>query len=309
MTEVTTLRLGHGLDPTHPVHLAMEYMAEEVQKNSKGKMHLKIYPSNQLGDERECLELLQIGSLDITKVSAAVMENFVPAYKAFGMPYLFSDKDHKWRVLQGEIGESVLAEGDEYFLRGLGFYDAGSRSFYSQNKLIKTPKDLEGMKIRVMESQTAIDMVKVLGGSPTPISFGELYTALQQNTVDGAENNPPSFESSGHYEVCKYYTLDEHSTIPDVLVIGTHTWKKLSTQERKWLTDAVAASVEYQKKLWAEREEKSLQKIKAAGVEVYYPDKAPFRALVQPMYKRYAQEEPEIYEVIEKILAITGDEN
>ncbi len=272
------LRLAHGLDTNHPVHLAMTDLGKQLEIASKGKLTVKIYPSGQLGAERECLELLQIGSLDITKVSAAVLENFVPEYKVLSVPYLFRDKAHSHAVYDSPVGRQFLEKGEDYKLRGLCFYDAGSRSFYTKNKPIETPEDLKGMKIRVQKSNMAVSMVQQLGGSPTPISWGELYTALQQGVVDGAENNLPSFHTSKHYEVCNYYSFDEHTAVPDVLLVGTETWKRLSENERKWLQQAANASVIYQRKLWAEAEAEALKVITEAGVKINYPNKALFAA-------------------------------
>ena len=191
--EVEVLRLAHGLDVSHTVHRSMEFMAQQLDSLSEGKLKIQIYPSQQLGTERECLELLQIGSLDITKVSAAVLENFAPKLKVLSLPYIFTSKEHQFRVLDGPVGKELLAASRPFKLEGLCFYDAGSRSFYTIDKPLNTPEDLSGLKIRVQESATAIGMVQALGGSPTPISWGDLYTALQQGVVDGAENNPPSF--------------------------------------------------------------------------------------------------------------------
>ena len=162
----------------------------------------------------------------------------------------------------------------------MGYYDSGSRSFYTIDKSLVGPDDLDGLKIRVMESQTAIDMVKSLGGSPTPISWGELYTALQQGVVDGAENNPPSFYLSRHYEVCKYYVLDEHTTVPDVVLMSTHLWNSLSSQEQDWIQKAIDLSVIEQRRLWLESERESLEAVQAAGVQVSYPDKTLFSETV-----------------------------
>ncbi|WP_299014590.1 TRAP transporter substrate-binding protein [uncultured Polaribacter sp.] len=275
-SNVKTIRLGHALDTQHPVHKAMVILGEELNKQSQGKLKLNIYPSGQLGGERECLELLQIGSLDITKVSAAVLENFIPEYKVFSVPYMFRDKAHTFSVFDSEIGESLLLKGEKFRLRGLTFYDAGSRSFYMKEAPIKTPADLKGKKIRVQKSNMAVAMVNDLGGSPTPISWGELYTALQQGVVDGAENNPPSFYTSKHYEVCKFYSLDEHTAVPDVLLIGTDTWKRLNEEEKSWVKAAVKVSTEAQRKLWAASEKESIAAVKAAGVQVVYPEKKPF---------------------------------
>lgn len=271
-----TLRLGHSLDTQHPVHKAMVILGQELEKQSEGKLKLNIYPSGQLGGERECLELLQIGSLDITKVSAAVLENFIPEYKVFSVPYMFRDKAHTFSVFDSKIGESLLLKGEKFRLRGLTFYDAGSRSFYMKEAPVQYPSDLVGKKIRVQKSNMAVAMVNELGGSPTPISWGELYTALQQGVVDGAENNPPSFYTSKHYEVCKFYSLDEHTAVPDVLLIGTDTWNRLNSQEKEWLKKAVDVSTIAQRKLWSDSEKESLAAVKKAGVQVVYPDKKPF---------------------------------
>ncbi|SDS65371.1 tripartite ATP-independent transporter solute receptor, DctP family [Gramella sp. MAR_2010_147] len=301
-SDTRIIKLGHGLDTSHPVHKAMTFMGERVKKKSGGRMQIDIYPNQQLGSERECLELLQIGSLGMTKVSTGVMENFAPGLKVFGLPFLFRDREHRFNVLEGEIGEAFLNSSLDKRLKGLTFYDAGSRSFYSKTP-IESPEDLEGLKIRVMESQTAINMVKNLGGSPTPIAWGELYTALQQGIVDGAENNLPSFHLSRHYEVCKYFLVDEHTALPDELVIGTPVWNKLSAEEKQWLKEAAMESSEYQKKLWREAELEALEKIKEAGVTVIEADKEQFRSMVRPMYDEFGLD-PEMKNIIEEIQAV-----
>lgn len=300
-SDVKVLRLGHGLDTTHPVHKAMEYMARQVEKKSDGKLKIRIYPSQQLGSERELLELLQIGSLDMSKVSAAVLENFAPQISVYSLPYLFRNDKHRFAVLDGKIGRQLLLQPQKYRLRGLTYYDAGYRSFYTKNTPIHSPKDLQGLKIRVQESAMAVALVNHLGASPTPISWGELYSALQQGIVDGAENNPPSFYSSKHYEVCKYFSLDEHTAIPDVLLMGTQTWNKLTSQQQQWIEEAARASTIYQRKLWDKATKKALIKVKQAGVEIIRPDKAPFRKLTQPIYEQLKKNNPELYKLAERI--------
>ncbi len=294
------IRLGHGLNTGHSVHQGMIFFGEKLEQISGGKFKVQIYPSQQLGTERQCLELLQIGSLDMTKVSAGVLENFSPSIKVFGLPYLFRDKEHAFRVLDGPVGEELLNGTEKYWLKGLGYYDSGSRSFYTIDKPIENPNDLEGLKIRVMESQTAIDMVKSFGGSPTPISWGELYTALQQGVVDGAENNPPSFYLSRHYEVCKYYIIDEHTVLPDVVLMSTHLWNDLSNQEQEWIQKAMDLSVVEQRRLWLKSELESLEAVKAAGVQVSYPDKSNFAEMSRSVFDQYSQD-PLIKSFIDKI--------
>lgn len=298
--ETKVLRLAHNLNINHPVHKAMEFLSENLEQKSGGKLKIQIYPSGQLGAERECLELLQIGSLDITKVSAAVLENFIDEYKVFSIPYLFRDRAHAFKVYDGEIGNSFLKKGDKFKLRGLTFYDAGSRSFYTKEKPINSPSDLNGLKIRVQKSNVAIAMINALGGAPTPISYGELYTALQQGVVDGAENNLPSFYNSKHYEICKSFSLDEHASVPDVLLIGLDTWNKLNKQEKKWLTEAATASKIEQRKLWAASEIEALENIKKAGVKIIKPDKKSFEEITAGIINLYS-DSPEIPVIFNQI--------
>ena len=275
-------------------------MDSVLRVKSNGKMKIQIYPSEQLGTERQCLELLQIGSLDMTKVSAGSLENFSPNIKVFGLPFLFRDRQHSYSVLDGPIGRDLLYGTEKYWLKGLAYYDAGARSFYTKEKKINSPEDLDGLKIRVMESKTAFDMVKALGGSPTPISFGELYTSLQQGVVDGAENNPPSFYLSRHYEVCKYYTLDEHTILPDVLLMSTHIWDSFSDKERGWLSQAVKESITEQRKLWTKSEKQSLDAVKEAGVEIIIPDKTLFSKKSKKILESYKEDEV-LYDFINRI--------
>jgi tripartite ATP-independent transporter DctP family solute receptor len=296
----TVLKLAHNLDPSHPVHSAMVFMADRCEEISGGEMTIEIYPSGQLGSEQQCVELLQIGSLAITKVSAAVMESFTEDFKVLGLPYVFRSKEHSFNVLDGEIGKQLLLSTEPFWIRGLCFYDAGSRSFYTIDKPVNHPDDLKGLKIRVMKSITAMEMVKAQGGSPTPISWGELYTALQSGVVDGAENNPPSFYTSHHYEVCKYYSLNEHTMVPDVLIVSQKVWKKLTEQEKKWLQQAANESVTVQRKLWAESEIESLKIVQEAGVTVTYPDKEPFAKKVTELLDSYRDNE-KIYKLITSI--------
>lgn len=293
------LKLAHSLDATHTVHRAMVYMGERLEHHSGGTMTIDIYPGGQLGSERELIELLQIGSLAMTKVSASPLEGFVPEMKVFNVPYLFRDKAHYLDVLDSAIGEELLLAPEAVLLRGLGYYDAGSRSFYSVRRPVETPEDLRGMKIRVQESQTALQMIAAFGGSPTPIAWGELYTALQQGVVDGAENNPPSYWLSGHYEVARYFTLDEHTAVPDILLISKYVWDHLEPRQRDWLQKAVDESVAFQRREWQADTETALAAVQESGVTVLRPDKSLFARRVEPMHERYAG--TEVGELIRRI--------
>jgi len=306
-SNVRVIKLASALSPSHPVTKAMKYMAKQLKKKSNGKLQIKVYPSGQLGDEREALELLQIGSIGMTKVSAAAVESFNPNFKAVDMPYIFKNDKQRFRVLQSKIGKSLLLGSQKYWMRGLCYYDAGSRSFYSTNKPIRKPSDLKGMKIRVQNSDIAVQMVQQLGGSATPVPFGELYSALQQGVVDGAENNPPSLYFSRQYEVSKYYSLDKHTSIPDVLFISTILWNQLNSQQQKWIQEAADESAKYERKLWAQLTKKSLKEIKESGVKIIHPDKSLFAKKVQPMYERYKTEHPDLYKKIQAIIQMQND--
>ncbi len=303
LSKVKTIKLAHGLDVTHSVHLALEFFGEEIHRISDGQLAVEIYPNSQLGSEREILELIQIGSLHMTKVSAATLENFAPKSKVLGLPYLFKNRAHAFRVLDGEIGQNLLEDSQRYRLKGLGYYDAGYRSFYTKERPVDHPDELKGLKIRVMESVTAMNMVRSFGGAPTPISWGELYTSLQQGVVDGAENNPPSFYLSKHYEICKYYSLNEHTYSPDVIIIGNSFWNQLNEEQQLWMSKAVNASIDFQRKLWAEHEANALEEVIKAGVEIVYPEKERFIDLAQKVHEQYLQDE-ELKSIITQIKAL-----
>ena len=295
------LYLAHNMPRSHPVHKGILELKNSVERKSGGKLKIKVFSDGQLGSEREVLELLQIGSVAITKVSAATLSNFVPEYQVLGIPFLFRDEEHKFKVLEGKIGRSILEKGNRYWLRGLCFYDAGSRSFYTTSKPIRSPEDLRGMKVRVMNNQMSINMVKTMGGSGTPMAFSELYTALQQGVVDGAENNPPSFVESNHFEVCKYYTLDEHSAVPDVLVISTKYWDRLSDEEKEWLLEASMESSAAQKKQWKESVKRSMKVAVENGVEVIVPDKSLFAEQALSVRDDFRREYPELGYLVNQI--------
>lgn len=287
---VQVLTLAHTLPVTHPVHKGIEDFRDSVALYSGGQLEVRIYPDGQLGSEREVVEMLQIGSIDITKVSAAVMTNFSPAYAVLGLPYLFRSDEHRFAVLEGRVGEELLEGGAEFWLRGLAFYDAGNRSFYTREHKISSPEDLKGLKIRVMDDPLSVQTVNALGAAATPMPFGELYTALQQGVVDGAENNPPSLLTSRHFEVCRYYTLDRHSAVPDVLVIGTKAWDLLSPQARGWLRKAAAASSHNQKGYWSASVAECMDRLREAGVEIIEPDQSPFFEATEGIRRQASQD-------------------
>lgn len=282
------LKLAHSMEQTHPVHLAMVDMAKRLADKSGGQMRIEIAPNGQLGGETECLELLQHDALDMTKVSTAPLEAFVATMAVYGVPYVFRNEQHYWDVLRGDIGRELMADCESVGLHALCYYDAGARSFYTIETPILEPADLKGLKIRVQNSNMSIELVKALGGAPTPMPFGELYTGLQQGVVDGAENNPPSFYAKRHYEVCKHYSLNEHSRSPDILLISENQWDALTDQQRQWLAEAARESSDFERELWKTSTQEALAAVQEAGVQVHRPDRAPFAERVQGMHEAYS---------------------
>lgn len=277
------IKLAHALTESHPVHSAMVKFAEEVKEKTDGKIEVLIFPSGQLGGEREITELMQAGAIDIIKTNAGPLESFAKEYSVLALPYLFKDMDHHLRVLKSPIGEEILLATENRGFIGLTFYNSGTRNFYTRNP-VRNIDDLKGMKIRVQPSKTMVRMTNLLGGSATPLSFGEIYTALQQGVVDGAENNLISYAESKHYETAPNFVFDEHSISPDILVMNTKAWNKLSDDEKAVVKTAALNSFEYQNKIWAETEEKLMDSLKNKGVEFFQVDKTEFVEKVQPLY-------------------------
>lgn len=287
--EKVTLKLAHNLERSHVVHQAFEEMAKEVKQLSDGKMTIRIYPSSQMGNARETMELLQNGALDMTKGSASDLESFDNVYAIYNLPFLFKDQNHFNKVVFGEVGKEIMESTKDKGFFALSAYVAGTRSFYAKKPITK-PDDLKGLKIRVQPSPTTIKMVELMGGSPTPISFGEVYTAMQQGVVDGAENNVPSWVQTRHIEIAKVFSEDEHTSIPDFLVISTKTWNKLTPEQQQILSTAAKDSENYQRKLWDKIDTNTRAQAKAMGGKIVKVEKAPFRAAVQPLFDEFKKD-------------------
>lgn len=296
--EKVTLKLAHNLERSHVVHQTFEHMAKEVKELSDGKMTIRIYPSSQMGSARETLELLQNGALDMTKGSASDLESFDNVYAIYNLPYLFKDQEHFNKVVFGNVGKEIMDSSKDKGFFALSAYVAGTRSFYAKKPITK-PEDLKGLKIRVQASPTTLKMIELMGGSPTPISFGEVYTAMQQGVVDGAENNVPSWVQTRHIEIAKVFSEDEHASIPDFLVISTKTWNKLTPEQQQILAKAAKDSEAWQQQAWKKVEEETRAQAKAMGGEFVSVDKAPFRAAVQPLYDDF-RKDPKQAELLAK---------
>ncbi|MDX7806540.1 TRAP transporter substrate-binding protein [Aeromonas caviae] len=287
--ERVTLKLAHNLDTNHVVHQALAQMAKEISTASDGKMKLRIYPGGQMGGPRETLELLQNGALDMTKASASEMEPFSPAFSIFSLPYLFKDQAHFNKVIYGPVGESMMAQTRDKGFVSIAAYVAGTRSFYA-NKPIHTPADMKGMKIRVVATPTTIKLIELLGAAPAPIPFGEVYTALQQGVIDGAENNEPSYVQTRHVEVAKFYAEDQHTSVPDFLVISSKVLDKLSDEQKAILTTAAKHSETYEQELWDKEVAASRKQATDAGTTFIQVDKEAFRTALAPLYDDFRKD-------------------
>ncbi|KZK91053.1 C4-dicarboxylate-binding periplasmic protein precursor [Pseudovibrio sp. Ad5] len=301
VAEAKTLKVSHNLPTDNPAHISLEFMAKRVKELSGGDVKMRIFANAQLGTQRESVELMQNGLLDMARSNAAEMEAFEESYSALTLPYIFESEDHYYKVLTSDVAEDVfMASKDKGFV-GLAFMVDGSRSFYA-NKAINSPADLKGMKIRVQPSPSAIQMVELLGGAPTPISFGELYSALQQGVVDGAENNPQALVDVRHGEVAKVYSRDEHTMIPGVLMVSTKVWDGLEAESQKALKTAAREMMDFHRELYnkqtLEAIEAAKNKLQVKFVEV---EKAPFISAVLPMHDALAEKSPQLADLVARI--------
>lgn len=303
LAEARTLRLNHNNPEDHPVHLSMQRMADEVEEATGGSLKIRIYANGQLGSQRESTEQVQNCSLDMARSNAAELEAFVPSYAVFNLPYMFASEEHFDQVIAGDLGRQILDSGIEQGIRGLAYYTEGARSFYA-NKPILSPDDLKGVKMRVQPSPSAVRMIELLGGNPTPIGWGELYSALQQGVVDGAENNPTALTTARHGEVAKHFSMDEHTLIPSVVFMSNCAWEELTPDEQTALTTAARNSMISHGEEWKIASDKAIEDAQSEmGVEIHQVDKAPFIEAVQPMYDEAASANPEIGTLIEQIRA------
>ena len=279
---VEKMRLGHNQPEDHPVHKAMLKFAELAKQYSKGDIDITVFPNGVLGAEREMLEQVQNGILEMTKASASPLEAFSPDYKVFNLPFVFRDRAHYFKVLESPVGEAILASSKKSGFIGLTYYDSGARSFYGK-KAINSPDDLKGMKIRVQQSPTTIKMMQALGATPTPMAYGEVYSGLQMGVVDGAENNVTALTIGRHGEVAKFYSETEHQIVPDVVVMSAARWDGLNKTQQDIIKKAAIESFHLQKQLWADAEKTERVKAEKMGVKFSKPNKQAFVAKVKPM--------------------------
>jgi len=286
----------------YPNTVAMDKFAELLKEKSGGKMTLKMYHSGTLGSQPDAIEQVRMGGLEIGNFNLGPLGPIVPEANVVSLPFIFKDTDHMWRVLDGKAGDIINEGMTKFGLVPLAWYDAGARSFYNSIKPINQPADVTGMKVRVMNNDLYSGMISALGGNPSPMAFAEVYQSLKTGVVDGAENNWPSYESTGHYEVAIYYSNSQHLIIPETLCINAAVYKKLSAEDQKILKEAAQESAMLQRKLWKEREKASEKKVLAGGVKLnQIPDKSAFQAAMKPVYDKYLADNPGLKPLVKLI--------
>ena len=288
--------------PGYPNTVAMDKFAELLAEKSGGKMTLKMFHSGTLGTQPDAIEQVRIGGLEIGNFNLGPIGPVAPEANVVSLPFIFSNMEHMHRALDGEAGDQISAGMAKKGLVALAWYDSGARSFYNSKKPITTPADVAGMKVRVMNNDLYSGMIDALGGNPSPMAFSEVYQSLKTGVVDGAENNWPSYESTGHFEVAGYYSLSQHLIIPECVCINAAVYDGLSDADKAMVKEAARKSATLQRQLWAERAKSSQEKVMNAGVKFNdIPDKSAFQAAMQPVYDKYLGDNPDLKPLVELI--------
>ncbi|EGP5439031.1 TRAP transporter substrate-binding protein [Enterococcus faecium] len=301
VNEIVTLRFAYASN-SQPVIDAMNEFGRLVKEKTDGSVQIQYFPDGQLGGERELIELTQSGAVDFTKVSASALESFSKDYSIFSVPYLFNDEEHFFKVMYNEeIMEPIYQSTKNLGFTGLTYYDSGQRSFYMVDGPIHTPEDLKGKKIRVMQSETAIKMVELLGGSPVPMGSDEVYTSLQSNLINGSENNEFVLYTAGHGGVAKYYSYDEHTRVPDIIIMNDAIKEQLTDEQEKAIEEAAKESTVFEIEAFAKaiEEEKALAQ-EEHGVQFNDVDNTPFREAVAPLHDIF-KNDPTYKDLYQKI--------
>lgn len=296
-----TFRLAESHPSDHPTTLANHEFARLVEAKSQGRIQIIVYDDKALGEEKEVIEQMMFGAIDFARVSSGPLSELVPSLNVIQLPYLYEDGEHMWRVLQSDLGRSYLQTVESVDLIGFGWMDAGARSFYNGVRPIETVEDLEGLSFRVMQSRMMRDMVNVLGAKAIEMPYGEVYGAIQTGVIDGAENNWPSYDTSGHYEVATYFSIDEHIRVPEMLLGSAKALEKLSEADMAILYEAAEETEAFQRQLWSEHVQASEASLTGKGIKVnVIHDRAAFRKAMIPLYELYAGDALEVVRQIQE---------
>ncbi|HVL73167.1 MAG TPA: TRAP transporter substrate-binding protein [Beijerinckiaceae bacterium] len=289
----------------YPTVEAVVRMGKKLEQATNGRLSIQMFPSMQLGGEKEMIEQAQVGALQIARISVGPVGTIVDELNVFNMPFVFRDVAHMRKVIDGDIGKELLekiSNNPQTRLIGLAWMDAGARSVYNKVRPIRSLEDLRGLKIRMMGNPIFVDTMNALGGNGIAMGMDQVYSALQTGVVDGAENNPPSYDSFGHYPIAKHYSLTEHLIIPEILVFSRRSWDGLSKEDQDLIMKLSREAQQEQRKLWDEREAAAMDKIKKAGIEVVtFTDKKPFQDAVKPVWDKYGAKYSELVKRIQAV--------
>ncbi|MFH1805636.1 MAG: TRAP transporter substrate-binding protein [Pseudomonadota bacterium] len=289
--------------PGYSVSEGMEEFARLINEKSGGSLESKVYHNAVLGDQPDAIQQVRLGGLDWAVFNMGPMGEVSPSANIVSLPFIFKSVDAMHGIMDGPVGERISEGLVEAGLQPLGWFDSGARSFYNTQKPINTPDDVKGMKFRVMSNDLYVNMVAALGGNATPLPYGEVFQSLKLGVIDGAENNYPSYDSSGHFEAAKYYSVTEHLILPECLCMNKALYDSLSDDEKKIVHEAAEASVTLQRKLWAEGDEKSKAKVLAAGIEINeIADKTPFQDAMKPVYEQFLSANPDLADLVQATL-------
>ncbi len=294
-----TFRLADNQPVDYPTVIGDKKFAELVEERSEGRIKIDVFPSAQLGDEKSVLEQVQLGAIEFTRTNASPLSEFNKQFSVLSLPYVFESEEHLWNFLESDKGTELLDGLEGSKMKGLAYYDSGSRSFYS-TKPLKGINDLKGLKIRVQQSKINMDMVAALGASATPMPYGEVFSALQTGIIDGAENNLPSLDSANHYQEAKNVILDHHQRTPEVLLISKVAWDKLDKEDQDLIKQAALDSVKTQRDAWDQYEQKSTKKLKDAGVTfTEVKDIKPWKDAVKSVIDENSKDFKDVMDAIE----------
>ncbi|SFI34942.1 TRAP transporter substrate-binding protein [Jannaschia pohangensis] len=295
---------GWNIHPEgYPNSVALDQFVETV--NAETDLNLQVFHGGVLGSQPDAIEQVRNNALEFGQFNMGPMGPIIPTTNVLSLPFIFSSVDHMHKAMDGDVGEIFAEAMEAEGLVPLAWYDSGSRSFYNSKRPIVTPADVEGLKLRVMNNDLFVDMVAQLGGNATPMAFGEVYQSLKTGVIDGAENNYPSYESTGHFEVAGFYSITDHLIIPECLCVSTESWNALDDDTKAKVMAAARASAVTQRELWAAREQESLDKVRAAGAQVNeVENKVAFQERMAPVYESFLAANPDLGVVIEAIQAV-----
>jgi tripartite ATP-independent transporter DctP family solute receptor len=291
--------------PGYPTVVAVESMGKKLSAATNGRLSVQMYPSMQLGGEKEAIEQAQVGAIQFARVSVGALGPVIDDLNVFNLPFLFRDTAHMEKVIDGAVGKALLdkvTSNPNTHLVALCFMDAGARNMYDTKRPITSIADLKGMKVRVMGNPMFVDMMNNLGGNGVPMGYDQVFSALQTGVVDGAENNPPSYVFDNHYQVAKYYTLTEHLIVPEMLVFSRPTWDKLSKDDQALLLKLGREAQLEERTLWQAKEKEAFDKMEQAGIKVVkIADKKPFQDAVKPVWDKYGAKYAELIKQIQAV--------